>query len=191
MNDASDRQPSDWQKAGVIATVICRGIAMTAEIFLHRHIGERAVGATGTVGALALLAFMSFWPRHDIRPLLVLLVLYVAACGATQVAALRRRRRGRAFHSRYTGYPRIAKLLPWLDERRIKGGVEPLLLAVGGLLLMPVNVPFGAYMLVVSCAMSVATGAAESAERRRSTDLQDTFIEQQQLAERFRGTRNS
>lgn len=170
-----------------------RALATSLDVFLHHpdSFGERYFGPQSAASALLIFLFAALWPDYDVRPLLGFLGVYAGACVYVRLLSARRRSRGgQQPHSLYSGLPRIARILPRIDEVRLKAAVEPMCVCVLGLLVTAINEPLGVYLLCAGVALGLNTGIALALTRRRALDMHDVFIEQRDVAERFRAMRD-
>ena len=102
---------------------------------------------------------------------------------------MRRLRGELPIHSRYCGYPRLMKLCLCLSEITVKRFVEPLLVFLGGVFTLQVNQPLGFYWMIGAACMCGQASQAEAWERMQATNMHDAVLDQQEVAERFRGMR--
>lgn len=169
-----------------------RALAMSVELFLHRgsSFGERYLGAQGLVAAAIMFFFPVFWPESDPTPLMWLLIAYLAlwVLAKGRIAARRARGEG-AEHSYYTGRPHLMGLSRGRGEVRIKSSVEPALVIVTGIVVLGLNEPLGAYLLVSGVGLGIAVNASLQQERMRALDMQDALMEQRRIAEQWRSGR--
>jgi peptidoglycan biosynthesis protein MviN/MurJ (putative lipid II flippase) len=152
--------------------LICAGLAALCEAILHKHHGRRWPGLAGLIGAVAILFSAVFWPNEDVTPLLWLFWAYLGALLVARVSILNR--------------PFGKYMLPFLSERLIKGLIEPLLVFLVGVVLLPLSEPVGGYLILAAWGLFVSTNAAEMWMRSRVEQLHDSVIEQREIAERFR-----
>lgn len=173
-----------------ILVFLARTLAVSVEVFLHRSetFGERYLD----LQAAAALLLIFFWPAfcepvHDPLPMLVFLGLYLLACLTVRIAVHRRiRRGGPQQHSRYTGTPALMKRFRRTPEIKVKCVVEPIVVFLVGSVLLGFSPPLGGYLMVASAGLFVSTSLAENCDRKRNRDLNDAYIEQTRIAERFR-----
>ena len=64
--------------------------------------------------------------------------------------------------------------------------MEPLLVLVAAWLVMPIDEALGSYLATAAVGTAISVGLARAAERKRLMDMRDAYIEQQNLANRFR-----
>ncbi|HKQ49859.1 MAG TPA: hypothetical protein VJZ71_17430 [Phycisphaerae bacterium] len=176
-----------------IFVFLARTFAVSVEVFLHRSetFGDRYL----ELQAAAALLLMFFWPAfcepvHDPEPMLVFLGLYILACLAVRIEVFRRIRRGGPQpHSRYTGTPALMKFMRRTSEIKVKCAVEPLLtFALGGALLAA-SPPLGGYLMLASAGLLISTNLTANQERQRVRDMNDAYMEQRHVVDRFRDLR--
>jgi hypothetical protein len=86
-------------------------------------------------------------------------------------------------------YPRLMKLCPRLSEITVKRFIEPLLVFLGGVFTLHVNQPLGFYWMVGAFCMFGQASQADAWAREQATNMHDAVLDQQEVAERFRGMR--
>lgn len=173
-----------------IFVFLARTFAVSVEVFLHRSetFGERYLD----LQAAAALLLIFFWPAfcdpmHDPLPMLIFLGLYLLACLTVRIAVHRRIGRGGPQpHSRYTGQPVLMKRFRRTPEIKIKCVVEPIVVFLAGSVLLGFSPPLGGYLIIASACLIVSTSLAENYDRKRLRDLNDAYLEQSRVAERFR-----
>lgn len=182
----------DWEIAGGFVALAARSLAATVEVFLHKPgtFGERYAGIEVGLGFLIILLYPGFWPGSDVTGLVWFMLAYLVMLAWIRMStAAGLRRGGPRQHSFYSGAPRIMRLFPRMSEEKIKCGLEPLATAAAGFLLMEWSEPLGGYLVLAAVGLFVSTNLATAGQRRRLTDLNDAFIEQRGLAEKFRDMR--
>lgn len=194
MNQQAPAPPSgglhDVRTATNVLNAFARTFSMTVEVFLRGGFGSRYLGMHAA-GGIVLIPFWSvFWPREDCRPLLGFLFAYLAMCFLARLGMGWRALRGVRSHTRYNGRPRLLRLCPWMDEVRFKKQVEPVLVFTLGVLLLPLSQPLGSFLMVAAFALVVSVHMVDTYGRVRAMDMHDAFLEQRELAERFRRMRD-
>lgn len=170
-----------------VLTVVCQALVSSVEVPLHRCFGPRYFGLPSALAFAMIPLFSVFWPAEDCRPLLWYTAFYAVMCGAGRLSTAKPART--AVHSRYSGLPRLARFLPWMSEEQIKRQVEPALVFGLGVALLAFSPPLGSYLLTCSLAMAVMHSMTDAYGRQRAMDLYDGFLDQQDVAERFRALR--
>lgn len=169
--------------------LLCQVLEASVVVFTRSRFGRRYFGMQAAAVIPLVLLYSLFWRDRDPTPLMVFLGLYLVAWGIARAGIVRRGLRGDREHSYYSGAPSILRwpvFRRWLSERRAKLSVEPLLIAAWGVGLMPVSEPLGCYLMLAAFGSAMSMRIACAYERTRLADMQDQYIEQRQLAERFR-----
>jgi hypothetical protein len=184
MRQQQNGSPSETGDAMHWLLLICGSLAATCEVFLHKGFGRRYGGICTAIGALLILFYSALWPGDEPRPMLWFLAGYVLACFFARIGAVGHLWNGS--HSRYSGRPRIMRLLPFFSENTIKRMIEPIVVFSIGVSLLPVTQPLGSYLILAAWGLFISTNAAEAQTRSRVQDLHDSVAEQRDIAERFR-----
>lgn len=159
-------------------------------VFLRRGFGSRFLGIHAAVVVPLVLVYTLLWEGHDVRPVLVFLACYLVAVGVARTGCLWRRWKGREEYSYYSGSPSVVRWPVFqgrLSERTAKAIVDPLLVAACGVAMLPASEPLGWYLVIAAGGAAASMQVAISYERTRVMDMRDAFIEQRNVAERFRG----
>ena len=180
----------DAKKAANILVFTAMAVASPVEVFLRTKFGSRYFGLAALGGLFVVPLWSLFWPDASPVGLWVFWGLYLVMQLRARIESARMGARGECVHTRYNGWPRLARLFRKMSEQRIKAGVEPLLVIVAGVCLMPVSQPLGSYLMIAGFALGVTHSVIESVERARALEINDALIEQQQTSERFRAMRN-
>lgn len=173
---------------------IAGALAISVEVFLHRSrtFGGRYVGMQAAAVILIVPLYSMFWEGYELMPLMRFLGAFLFMCFLVRLGGLARRSRdGQEFHSRYTGYPRLMRLMPRADERKVKGALEPLLVFFAGIFASPTSEPLGGYLILASVGLAVSVQFSVGYERQRVIDMNDAYLEQRYIAERFREMRRN
>jgi hypothetical protein len=182
--------PSDATGANLAwALFVCRSVAVSVEVFLHREIGERYLGLPAAAVLLLVPLYSLGWRGHDLWPLMLFLLAYLVMCCCARVGSLVRRFRGEPGHSFYTGWPRVMTARAKWSEVTFKRFVEPLLVLSFGFLILLANPPLGTYLMLAAGGLFISVNASIAEERTRALDMNDAVIHQEIVAERFRGMR--
>jgi hypothetical protein len=164
--------------------------AISVQVFTHRGFGERYLGPQAAAVILLVPCYCMLWQHADLRPMFLYLAAYLLMCLLARLGMGLRRWRGESpIHSRYCGYPRLMKLCPRLSEITVKRFIEPLLVFLGGVFTLHVSQPLGFYWMVAAACMCGQASQAEAWERMQATNMHDAVLDQQEVAERFRGMR--
>jgi hypothetical protein len=166
---------------------VCESVAITVEVFLHeRNFGERCFGFKSLVGAGLIFLFAGFGAPHSPAPLLLFLGAYLLMHASCRMESRRAVLRGEVRHSRYNGTPRLARLLPRLDELTIKRYVEPAAVGILGLIVSAFAPPLGCYLIVAAIGLGFSVAQVVHYERAKATAAMDSLIESRLHAARIR-----
>jgi len=163
--------------------------AMSVEVFLHRRFGSRYNPLPAAAVLLLVPLYCAAWQGQDVRPMWQFLEAYVSACFIARINIVCRHWRGDRIHTRYSGEPRLCLLLPRMSEIRIKQFLEPLVVFLVGVGMCKYSQLLGGYLIVAALCLFCSVAQTEAYYRRRATDIYDSVIEQQSIAERFRNLR--
>lgn len=180
------------EQAGGWLYLVARSVAVTAEVsFLRTRFGSRYPGLPGFLALPVVLLYTLAWSGSDLRPLAAYVALYLVMSLVARIGGMLYHRRMPCAHSRYDGFPRIARLFPRLGERAVKRVVEPVAVLALAAAVLPLNKPLGGYLLLTAVALFLTVNLNEVRERMQAINTHDLFIEQQQMASRFRGMRGT
>lgn len=168
-----------------LGTIVVRALAITVEVFLHVRIGARYIGLQALVAVPGIAIFGMFWQGHDLGPLMNFLVVFMVMAFAHRLDAFRRQNLGSVEFSRYSGYPCLLAKSKAHLEGPMKQVVEPVLTAVGGVLVAEWNQPLGMYLVVAAIGLFLSNSMNKAWETAQAMDLQDAICEQRQNASRF------
>ncbi len=180
---------SDGRRAANGLQFVAESWAVSVEVFLRREFGWNYIGAKGAAVLLLIPMFMLLWPEHDLRPLLWFLVAYLAMCAVARAQAWRRRSRGDANHSFYSGWPLLMGIFRGCSEVTVKQWFEPLLVGTVAFVIGENNVPLAAYLLGAAVCLFMSVFTREQSVRQRAAAMNDAVMEQEIIAERFREMR--
>jgi hypothetical protein len=176
-------EPGGEVLAAAVIGGLIRGTALSLEVFLHRRIGCRYLG-DGWGGVLVMLGFVAGFPHAG--PLPYWTAAYGAVWAVLSVRATVDLWRGRyGHHTRYTGRPHLARLLPRWPEERVKQAEGAAALALG-FALRPLSRATGDYLVLAAAVVLLQQFMFVSNEQNRAMDLHDASAEQRRVAERFR-----
>ncbi|MCK6486426.1 MAG: hypothetical protein HUU22_11045 [Phycisphaerae bacterium] len=194
MND--DRPPGPIQQTKAVLSwiaFIAGVLAVSVEVFLRRSrtFGERYMGVQAALVILLVPIYCAWWGGYDVRPLFYFLAAYLFMCLVIRIGGILERRRGGApQHSRYNGFPRLCRLFPRVREVTVKSIIEPAVVFLVGVFMMPVSEPLGSYLMLASSGLLLSVNLLVGYERMRAMDMQDAAIEQRDLAESLRNGRD-
>lgn len=182
----------EFQNGVSIFVFLCRALALSVEVFLHRleSFGERYIGLQAGAAVLLMLFFPICCEGQSAEPLLFFLACFLFMCICVRARVhLRRKRGGSQPHTLYTGTPRLMRVFRRMPEEKVKGIVEPLLTFLVGALALGLSQTLGCYLILASLGLLVSTNLTLGYERKRALDMHDAFIEQRGASERFRDLR--
>jgi len=130
--------------------------------------------------------WMLFWPQEDYTPIFVFWGLVFLMQLRARIESLVMVAKGEIVHTRYNGYPRLARIFKNTNEQKIKGNIEPVLVMIVGAALLAVSEPLGSFLIVSGLSLAIVAGVIESVERNRTLSMHDAWLEQQDQAARFR-----
>ncbi len=176
----------DAQQAASILVLAAQVMAAPVEVVLRTRFGRRYFGVTAFLGFLAIPMWMLFWPEEDPRPILIFWGLHFVMQLRARIEGIIMVARGDLVHTRYNGWPRLARVFKNTHEHKLKANTEPALVMLIGLCLLPLSAPLGSYLVVSGISLGVVAGVIESVERNRALSMHDAWLEQQDQAARFR-----
>jgi hypothetical protein len=172
--------------------LICRALAVSVEVFLHKGntFGQRYLGPQVGVAALILFFWPAFRPGVDTGPVFGFLIAFLVMCFCARAAILRRGQRGDLTeHSRYTGRPWLMRIAGRTSEAKVKGMLEPLLVWLAAVLTMPLSEALGNYLLLAGFGLLVSVQMTLASERQRVLDMHDAYVDQRNIVEQWRERR--
>lgn len=190
------QQPKGWtpvedaRNAASFFAFASRVLSAPVEVFLRTGFGSRYFGLPSLVAVFAIPLWMLFWPGESGSGIMLFWSLYLLMQLRAWVESARMVARGEIVHTRYNGWPRLARCFRRHGEREIKGAAEPLVVFGIGIGLLPLSLPLGSYLMTASVALAVNHGLMEAVERARALEINDALIEQRSLSEKFRGMQN-
>lgn len=172
---------------------LARMLAMSVEVFLHdtRTFGVRYLGVQAAIAVICLLVYAGLYagtPGGDVTAFFVAWTVFLIV--VARVGSVKRERSGTFEHSYYNGVPRILRLFPKMEEMTVKANVEPLMVLVAAITVMPLSESLGKYLIFAGASLSLTARMAVQRERTRRLDLNDAFMESRRDAEWFRDSRN-
>lgn len=189
-------EPGQWtpiedaRKGLSVLLLIAEVLAVPAEVCLRTRFGRHYLGMQAFLALFAILFWMLFFPGEDPRPIMFFWWVYLAMIVRARVESTILAARGRSVHTRYNGQPRLAAVFRKWPERKIKA-FEPFVTVFAGILLFGVSEPLGGFVIASGCSLAVVMGVLESTEQAKAEQMRDAWIEQQQLAQRFRELQES
>lgn len=181
----------DANQGLTVLFAVARTWAISLEVFLHREMGVRYPGLLGPAVLLLVPVYGCCWEGYNLVPLCLFLLAFLAMCFRHRICVWRRSARNQVQgHSYYNGFPLLCRRFPALPEALVKQWIEPGLMLGIGIAVTALNPPLGTYFLGGGIALAVTNGLAHGLRKQQALDMQDSLIEQQLLAERFREVRS-
>jgi hypothetical protein len=179
--------PVEDAKKGVhLFVLVASVLARPVEVILRRRFGSRYFGVPSLLALFAVPGWMAFWPGESPMAIWWFEGLFVLAQLGARVEQLRMVATNDVVHTRYNGWPRLAAIFRKADEATLKGAIEPVLVILTGLFLMPVSEPLGSYLMTSGLCLAFIESVIRSVDRARALEINDTLIEQQNAMDRFR-----
>lgn len=182
-NSNQERGPR-WQFD--LMDLVIRSLAVSAEVYLHRCFGARYLGASAFLALIIIPFFAVPFPGENPGLLYVFAAFYCMLLLWNRLARAGQPSPGPRVHTHYNGQPRLLRLLPFLGEQTIKYTVEPLFTFLMGALALKTCKPLGLYLMVSGLALAATNVVNKARAREQLDDLTDSYLEQKDLAERFR-----
>ena len=157
-------------------------LATSMAVFLRRGFGREALSWNSMLALLVLVVLIVDDPLFGYFALAFLFAQLVR-----RVETFRLIRKGAVIHSRYAGYPYWAMKVPLIrDEKVAREAIEPLICFLTGLMLCPLSVGIGGYVMCCGVAFTVRHALEEEVSRKRVERMQDAQIEHEWYAEQLR-----
>lgn len=160
------------------------------EVFLHRDMGHRYLGFQAVAVLLVVPLHTLFFQTHAPEDTAWFLLFYVLCCFAQRCRMWDRRKTGVVIHSQYNGYPWLRGQNSKISEAAFKTWVEPALVGGLGLMLRRADEANGSFLLFCAFSMCVKNLVGQHLVHEELSDMNDSLIEQQHMAERFRQSRD-
>jgi uncharacterized membrane protein YqaE (UPF0057 family) len=158
-------------------------LATTVAVFIRRGFGREALALNSLI-ALILLYVLS---ASEGRAFLVFAGLFLLAQIWRRIETFRLLRRGAVLHSRYPGYPYWAMQIPFVKSESVaKELVEPVFCFIIGILLCPVSVGVGGYLVLCGFGFIVRHCIDDALARKRIERMRDATIEHQWYSDEMR-----
>lgn len=90
-------------------------------------------------------------------------------------------------HSRYQGYPLLARRFPFMKGELMARKLEPWLCFYGGIFLLPYSQPLGAFVMGACLSLLITLGTEMELVKARKRAMHDQFLDSQRMAEIQRG----
>lgn len=158
-------------------------LATSIAVFIRRGFGKEALGLNSILAFVLLVALAA----SEGRGFLLFAAAFLVAQIWRRIETFRLIRRGVILHTRYAGYPHWAMKVPFVKtEHRAKELIEPLFCIVTGILLCPVSVGIGGYVVLCGFGFMVRYGIEDLVARKRVERMQDARIEHEWYSEQLR-----
>jgi hypothetical protein len=181
------RSPSMTEKAlnmlGLFA-LAAQVLAVSVEPILHKRMGKHALGMPAFFATLAIPFWGVLFPSDNLVPLFRFWLVFIAGCALNRIFPA-----PPGTHTAYGGTPRLAFIFRWMDETKLKGVLEPLLVFVAGIAFYPMSHALGTYLMLASFGLAAVMSLSEAVLRAKVDQLNDARIEQEHLAHEFRRLR--
>ncbi len=142
---------ADPQKAYALAEFLCGQFAKTTIVFLRHDFGERyfnifdSLGSSVTLIGFAVVAGLVFQEKDGGYPLGFFLLCFIVASFVHIQLVKHRNRRGRRWHSRYSGTSYLG-FLSRRDPFFVQRWIEPYLCFFLGAIVYMLNRPLGVWL---------------------------------------------
>ncbi|MFO0831531.1 MAG: hypothetical protein U0637_06780 [Phycisphaerales bacterium] len=176
----------DAKRAFSFLAFVAQVLAHPVEVFLRTGFGSQYFGIAALVSFFAVPMWMVFFPTENPAGIWIFWALYLVMQLRARIETTRLLSKGERLHSRYNGFPRLAKAFKSMPESKLKGSIEPLAVLLTALAVMQGSVPLGSYLIAAAFALAFNNALIDAVTKARVRELNDSLIEQQQLAERFR-----
>ena len=189
-----EQKPTDFiqdTKTGIHWALFFFQVYSTAiEVFIHHSIGHRYLGFQALAVLMVVPLHTLFFRTNDPSMTAVFLIFYLGACILQRCGQLSRRLKGVVVHSQYNGYPWLMTERAKVSETTVKTWYEPGLIALLGLMLRQSDHANGSFLMYCAFAMCVKNLVGQHLVHEELADMNDSLIEQQHMAERFRQSRD-
>jgi hypothetical protein len=179
----------DAKRAFNFVAFAAQVLSHPVEVFLRTRFGSQYFGVASIVAFFTIPMWMLFFPTESPVGISAFWLLYLVMQLRARIESGRLAAKGEAGHSRYNGAPRLARAFKSLPESKIKAAIEPLAVFLTALAVMEGSAPLGSYLIAAAFALAFNNALLDAVTKARVRELNDSLIEQQQLAERFREMR--
>lgn len=174
MNQESENRSMSISECVNLVLAVANIWATSITPFIRTGMGRDIPGFAG----LCVLVWIPIYFVITEEPaILWLCPAFVFAQMCHRIAGRRSIAGGAIVHSHYNGWPWFAMRFGAKDESRAKQFIEPLLVAIVGVLAMGWKPHVGLYLLGGAAAMLIVNTAIEERDRRRAQDMQNGMIE--------------
>jgi hypothetical protein len=152
--------------------------------FLHYGFGSEALGVNGIAGLVVILLYIAF---SGSPAMVTFLYVWLFMMLMQRIKTTMMRREGYVIHSRYDGFPFLAKKL--VKSERAARGLEPFICAIAGILLMPYDEALGQFVLFGVVSLIARIAIQERIDNVAVQRMRDAEIEQRWLVEQNKSRR--
>ena len=170
--------------------ILCLSASLPIELMMHdlRTFGVRSISPRAVAALLLMFVFAGFHPDENCVPLICLMAATILLSVVAQIIAKVRQHRGARVHSRYSGRPYAARLLPF-SEVTIKR-LEPLVAFGAGWIVHVFNHPLGSFLVAAAICLAIKLGIDRIGSSERALNTNDAMIEQTMALESVRNMRS-
>ncbi len=186
-----EQQPGQWTplqdaRNGISILVLAAQVfSAPLEVMLRKNFGKNYFGWPSFLALFAIPMWMLFYPGEDPEPIMIFWCLFVLMQFRARIESGIRSARGKGGHTRYNGEPSLMRFFPKLTEKKAKA-TESLIVMLIGVFMLAVSEPLGTYLMASGFCLGLVGSMIESSERAKTEQMHDAWLEQEQLAERFR-----
>ena len=145
--------------------------------FLHSGFGSEALGVNGVAGLVVILLYIAY---SGSPAMVTFLYVWLLMMLMQRIKTTTMRRQGYVIHSRYDGFPLLAKLI---KSERAARGLEPFICALAGILLMPYDEALGQFVLFGLVSLIARIAFQDRIDNVAVQRMRDAEIEQRWLVE--------
>lgn len=163
--------------------ILANAHASTLTPFSRTDFGSEGLGMPGLIGAGIILAWGCYFNSY---PMFIYFLVWMGVLLCQRVKTFINWRRGAANHSRYNGYPWIARrFFPRLSEPNAKAVEAFAYLGIGGLIAQFCP-PLGWYLMLGLPSILISEAIIVETTRRRLQAMRDAEIEQEYMNEMYK-----
>lgn len=151
---------------------------------IRTNFGREALGINALCALVVMLAYGSFTSSGAMW---IFLLLWILALLAQRIKGIENRNKGMAIHSLYNGYPWLSfKLFPRTKDETSARGIDGFLCMGAGALLSYVDPALGWFIGAGGFSLLFVEALIVELRKKRLQAMQDSEIEQRDLAEHYR-----
>lgn len=188
MQENQGQQKESWQETTAqglgLLYFAANVLATSVAVFIRRGFGKEAI-AWNSLAAFLTLFFLA-GAAGDIS-FFYFLVAFTFAQICRRVETFRIIRNGHVLHSQYAGFPYWAMKVPFVKSEKVaRELVEPVFCFITGILLCPVSVNVGGYLVLCGVGFIVRHCIEEEVSRKRIQRMHDARIEHEWYSDQMR-----